>query len=374
MLSKPRSVLESDLARSLSRHIGYTTGAYSILRIANVLVHFKNRPSVHQYEVLKPLMDQSLTSGAQLKESYAAEILNFAVGLGLIQKVAEGPTANLARYAPTPEGATIKGALEFEEGDLIRFVLLGQLLEFDADAYCVLLEVLSHSELEGGYYRTAFRERHELLRDGRIRWVKEAISNRTLLQRVVSRIPWMKTGSKGELAAKPLKPDFGRHHATPRRGWAIELGHLRSDGGLTLNGTELLGASRGDELMYVWLGPPAGTQEALGIPESLIRRGPFSPSWNLLRPTRLAGSDAEIQELAEATADYMVSHYDQLRLVHANQASIASVMPFVHFTERNLGFSVASDTLLDRVFRSHPYLHLLSSRHSRYGYYQWRRR
>lgn len=377
MIGKLRIELELDLARSLSRYIGYTTGAYGIFRIANIPVSFGDKPSLYQFEILQPLMDNALGSGSHLKEQYAGEIINFAAGLRLVYKVPDGPTPHLTRYAYTAEGATIRAAWTFEEHEFIRFVLLGQILEFDSDAYCVLLDVLSRPHSEGFKYQSAFRERFEQLRNERLEWLQRAIPNRTFLDRIVSQqniLPWITRGRRGELSAKPLKSDFGRHHATPRRGWAIDLGHLTPDGKLTEEGIALIDAARGGASDYMWLGPPYGTQEALGIDPSEVRAGPFSPSWNLLHPNRPVESDSELEELVDITANYMDSHYDQLKLVHANQARIDSILPFVHFSERKLGFSVTTDTLFEQIFRSRPSLHVLSTRHSKYGYYQRRDR
>ena len=370
-----RSNFETELAAALSRHIGYTTGAYEVHRIANVAAMFRHTPSLYQYQMVRQLMDWSEESQRHVGEKYAAEIINFANALGILRKVADGPTPGARRYALTPEGFTIRSALKRGPESLLRFTLIGLVLESDCDAYGLLLDLLDERRITGAELHRAFRVRFDELRSERLDWLERAFPNQTLRNRIHEKISWIPHRGRIKLAST----DFGRHHVTPRLGWARWFGHITTgriasstaEGSLlTDRGIELLCALRRGTGRYTWLGPECGTQEGLRIVESLRRCGPFAPSWNLLRPADRRQSKADVVRLAEDVADFMDSHYTDLRLVHANQASIASVVPYLHLREHQLGYSVERDSVFDRVFEMRSSFNYLSSRIRKYGYFR----
>ena len=370
-----RSDFETALATALSRHIGYTTGAYQVERIANIATMFHRKPSLYQYELVQHVKDQSEGKQRQVREKYAAEIVNFANALGILRKAADGPTPGARRFALTPEGFTVRSALERGEETLLRFTLIGLVLESDCDAYGLLLDILYGDPIAGAELHKAFRVRFEGLRSERLAWIDRAFPNRTLRNRIHEKMSWL----PHQRRIRPQSTDFGRHHVTPRLGWAQWFGHIVperpystavEDSPLTDQGVELLGALRRGTGRYTWLGPECGTQEALGISESLQRCGPCAPSWNLLRPTERRQSKADVGRIADDVAEFMSIHYSDLKLVHANQASIASVVPYLHLREYELGYAVERDKVLDRIFETRSSFSYLSSRRHKYGYFQ----
>ena len=370
-----RSEFEATLAAALSRHIGYTTGAYSINRIATISKLFSKQPSLYQYELVQHVIDQSREFQRPVRKRYATEIINFAGALGILHKVADGPTPGARRFALTPEGFTIKSALQRDETSLLKFSLAGLVLACDCDAYGLLLDILHESTITGVELHRAFRRRSEILRSERLSWLDQAFPNRILRDRIHEKMAWVAHQGRSRSAST----DFGRHHVTPRAGWAKWLGHLDSDwpssaaagrSPLTQQGVELLCALRGTSHQYTWLGPERGTQEALGIPRSVLRDGPYAPSWNLLRPNQFRQSMPALTRLADDVTDFMHTHYQDLKLIHANQASIASVLPYLHLRERQLGYAIETQRLLDHIFRAPSPFSYLSSRRHKYAYFQ----
>ena len=370
-----RTDFETDLAAALSRHIGYTTGAYEIHRIADITTVFQYRPSIYQYELVQHLVSKSVGLRRPIHEKYATEIINFAVALGLLYKAADGPSAGAKRFALTPEGITVRSALVRNEDALSRFSLIGLVLESDCDAYGLLLDILHEKSISGAELHRVFLDRFEALRRERLTWLDSAIPNRMLRDRIHEKMSWILQHGR----TRPLSPDFARHHVTPRLGWAQWFGHIELEwtsytaserSPLTQRGVELLCALRGSESRYTWLGPQIGTQEALDIPESLQRGGPWAPSWNLLRPAHFRQSEGDIDRIADEVAEFMGSHYTDLKLVHANQASIESVIPYLHLKEYELGYSVESNMVFDRLFGKAASFSFLSSRRDKYRYFQ----
>ena len=306
----------------------------------------------------------------------------------MIYKVSSGATSRVNRFAITPEGSTIRSALAHDESDLVKFTLTGLVLESDSDAYVLLLDILDDTPVSGSALHTLFQDRFQKLRDGRMEWLNSAFPNRILRERIESKTSWaesktfraLKQRTTSDRALGPLAPHFGRHHVTPRLGWAKWFNHIdrrRTSSKtdlltLTPNGRELLMTLRADASRYTWLGPRNGTQEALRILPCHQRIGPFSPAWELMRPEKTKETDSAIQNLACHVAEFMRTHYNTLKLVHANQAPVSSVLPFIYYQERNLGYQVPTELVLDRLFRHESSFNALSTRFERFGYFQIR--
>ena len=375
MLESSRASLESDLSAALSRSIGYTTGAYDIDRIASVTSVFNQKPSVYEFELTRHLIALSTDQHHQIEDSYATQILNFAVGLGLIYRVGEGSTPKVNRFALHPAGATVRAALAHEEEGLLRYVLMGLVLQADCDFYGLILDILQETNVSVAELRQLFKNRYQKLRLGRVKWLESAFPNSVLRNRIMSKIHWIQLDRSGTTASlKEVSNSFARHHVTPRLGWARWFGHIRNLVDITEDGTELVKAIRESSNEYIWLGPQKGTLEGLRIPEREQRKGPWSPSWNLLRPPRIEASDTDVNLLVDNVSGFMDTHYEHLRLVNANQAPLASVLPYIYFTEQKLGYSVEENLVFDRIFTKFPQFSILSARHNRYGYYQRRAR
>ena len=374
-MDRPREFYEDSLSTALSRSIGYTTGAYSIERIASIASLFGNKPSLYQTEITQHLVDLPTDQQRGIERPYAAQILNFAVGLRIIEKVADGPTQDVNRFALTPEGTTVKAALEHSDFELLKFVLTGLVLEADCDFYALTLEILQIGHFSGSDRYRTFKNRYQALRSDRLEWLVSAFPNRMLRDRVTEKVHWVPKNWKGTIdSLKPLSDNFARHHVTPRVGWGRWFGHIDRDDQVTESGEQLLRAVKGPSAGYVWLGPPSGTLEALRIPESQQRTGPWSPSWDLLRPPCCETSDLAMLRVVDEVANFMETHYDSLRLVNANQAFLGSIRPYIYFTEQKLGYSVREESVLERIFATVNTFSLLSMRQQRYGYYQLRDR
>lgn len=374
-MDRPRSFYENALSIALSRSIGYTTGAYDIGRIVSIAALFSNKPSLYQAEITKFLMDLPTAHQRGIGQPYAAQILNFAAGFRIIDKVADGPTQDVDRFALTPEGMTVKAALEHEEDDLLKFVLTGLVLEADSDSYALTLDILQKGNVSGSDRYRAFKNRYQSLRSERVEWLMSAFPNRRLRDRITKNIHWIPGNWRGTIdSLKQLTDNFARHHITPRTDWGRWFGHLDSSDRLTERGEQILRAIMGPSLDYVWLGPPYGTLDALRIPEPQQRSGPWSPSWDLLRPTLRETSQQAILQVAEEVASFMESHYSSLRMVNANQAHLGAVRPYIYFTEQRLGYSVDEESVLETIFATVKSFGLLSMRQHRYGYYQRRDR
>ena len=381
-----REELEQDLAEALSRHIGYTAGAYRLDRMVSVTTTFGDQPSIYQLALMQHLVHQSNQESRPLHDDYAEQILNFTGALRLIYKAAEGPTPGANRFALTSNGVLIKSAMSHQEFDLVRFALLGLTLQSDCDAYGLLLDLLDNSSLSGATLQEAFLDRFSFNRNARLHWLSEAFPNKILLERIYHKLPWMKSvssaGSKWNRLweSAPLSKDFARHHVTPRLGWAKWFGHVHTDWqtaadgpALTTSGLDILRAIRGPSDRYEWLGPHADTLQQLKIATE-ARKGPWAPSWNLLRPITFRSDDMAIDAIVEKVVHFMDTHYDSLKLVYANQVSILCLIPYIHWQEHLHGYSVDKDLLLERIFSSTPHFTILSTRNDRYGYFQRRMR
>ena len=376
-MTTARTDLEHQMAASLSRHIGYTTGAYEIDRIARVATLFHNRPSLYQYEVVRYLVDQSKELPRSIDIAYATEIINYACALRILEKVADGPTLGTRRFSLTPEGFTIKSALTRRQDALLQFTLIGLVLDADCDMYGLLLDVLHETPISGAELQRVVIERFDSLREERHRWLQTAFPNRVLRDRMYEQISWNPRRKRSSSTA------FGRHHVTPRLGWARWFGHIETEwpsstkargSPLTSRGVRLVGALRGEGSQYTWLGPEWGTQNGLGIAKPLQRKGPYAPAWNLLRPVQVRHSSAAIDRIANDVVEFMDTYYNDLKLVYANQASIASVMPYLHLKEYDRGYAVERDKVFDRVFKLRSSLSYLSSQRHKYGYFRRARR
>lgn len=372
----PRDYYEQALLKALSRHIGYTTGAYAIFRIADIVLTFENEPSKYQFQLIQELLNRRLDSSGAIQEEYASEILNFGVALGLIERLSIGGSAGLSKFALAPAGLAYRSAYKLDLESFKRFLLTGLVVESDADAYVLLLEVLFslQDKKDSPNYRSLFKDWTSEILEERSCWINRAFPNPILRERLAKRISWAKLSHKKEVTPHRVKDDFARHHATPRKGWTVALAHYdEKEDGLTPGGIELLHRLRGQRNRFFWLGPPEGTQEALRIPPEHRLGGPFAPSWNALRPMKKAQESEMIEEIMVSTVSFMEKAFPFLRLVHANQAPLDAVRPYIYFKESELGVRTDTDALLRDIFqeRSDKFT-VLSKRTGSLGYYQLR--
>lgn len=361
-----------ELVKSLARYVGYTTGAFRLDRIAELTTYFDDRPAVLTLEVVK-LIEKKF----DVKARYAHGVIDFAVSLGFLKRVAGGGRAG--RLVLTDFGRAYRSALGLTLKEYRGYLLTFSLLEFDADVYALLLELALNEPLpKGKQLHALFSERVHCLREERLRWVNEAFPDPRLRERIISKegrllVPWL-TSEGTKLSALPVEPDFARHHAAPRRGWAIELGHLQPDCFTSHSGRAVLARLRAGGPKYFWLGPTPGCLEKLHVAESPPPAA-HAPAWSILRPPPATPvtRDQTYSEICDALAEFMKEAYRFVRLVNTNQAPIHSVLPYLYFRELSSGQRVDKEEILRDLFRRHEErLAPLSARNSLFGHYQLR--
>ncbi len=372
-----RATYEGQLAHALSRHIGYTTGAFGLERLAEIANLFP-KPVAYGFELTRNLKTRS-SGPKDLSEDYVSEILNFCTGLGLIERVEGGAGQKLPRFRLSQEAVALRAAHELRLDEFHRILLVALLLENDADGYGLLLDLLessdSRDQRQGQGLADRYLERTKVLRGLRWDWLQGALPQPVLLRRVCTRIPWLRVPERGPIAMLEPKTDFGRHHSAPRKGWAESLKHiLPATGALTDDGRAVLSKLRNGEARYSWLGPPREALDALKLNISSVPRGPLGDAWNFLRPSdELEVIDVPTSLVAEV-AEFMRAAYPYMRLSHANQASTKPVRMFIIWKELSLGFRVSRSAILERVFREHPHEFApMSGRSEKMAFYMVRR-
>ena len=360
---------ERSLGRALSRHIGYTTGAYKLDRIAATTNLLKGRPYRYELELLKYLTDSS--EGAGVKERYAEGILNFAVGLGLVDRPPVG--GGLPRLILTPAGRAYAAARALEKPDLADLILTHCLLDRDADYYLLILDLVEQGVAEETSRADAFAAAIYSQRVWRAGWLSDTFPNAVLLKRIVEHVGWLSVTAGDKLKFDDVGRNYGRHHSAPRIGWAKQLGHIDDRNALTEQGAELRTRLLAGRESFFWLGPPEQCARVMRLGVSEL--GPREPAWNVLRPTARQQADEALDDLADELADWMGEAFDTVRLATSNQAPIDSVLPYLYLRERELGRLVDEQDILRRVFSRHRGRFApMSKRTGLFGHYQVRKR
>ena len=102
-------------------------------------------------------------------------------------------------------------------------------------------------------------------------------------------------------------------------------------------------------------------------------RRAFCAKLEYLKPVK-TGEDLEIAEkIAEETTSFMECAFPYLRLVHANQAPLDAIKPYIYYKESELGIRIDTDALLRDILLKHSEkFAALSKRSGPLGYYQLR--
>ena len=366
------------LAEALGRYVGYTTGAYKLSRIAEVTELFDQAPSRLRLEVIKALQRPLNTETAKvLKEEYAAGIADFAVGLGLVRRIDRG--GSLARLALTDLGRAYRAASGLDLDDYKRFLLQFSVLQFDADIYGLLLDMALDGPLPtGSELQKHFKSRTLNLRHERTTWLLRAFPDSRLRERLLqgdsgSAVRWIKNTRGLEIEMKEIGGDFLRHHATPRRGWLVSLGHMETDGQLTPMGRRVALRLRGESDHFFWLGPPLEWFKRMHLDAALIKE-PLSPAWNIIRPSR-AETKPVPSDTVVKTADFMERAYRYMRLIRANQVPLEAVKPYIYFLESRSDLRFDEESVFREVFKTFEKRFApMSQRKGLLGYYQSRKR
>lgn len=373
-----RAQAEAEFVHAMTRQVGYTAGAYSIKRMAEIVAHFDDA-TAYQFELQKKL----LAVGAeerQLTDKYATDILHFAGELGIIQKLQGASAPHLARYVLTDAGVAIRAAREINP-KLEQLVLEHLVLENDADAYLRVLSLLQErASQRTDETVTEFRDQIMQMREARLSWIKSAFPTKPILMRLVkggpSQIHWLKANRVGLVELDRLSNDFGRHHFSPRKSWATEMGHCSQDGRtIAERGLDLLKRSGWDGLNRAgqhWITPSQETLEYLRISSIHGLFGVDGPTLDLLRPK--AEIEVPDAQLVELTADFLRRAFVHIRLFHARQAPTSPAIYLTVDYERTSGRRFNHTEVLAAVAKEYGHeFSFLSSRSGALAYYQLRR-
>lgn len=344
-----RDDAERALARALSRHIGYTSGAYDLKRIFSALDIFHERTSAYRDELIA-LLAQGIPDDSPdaLSPEYRSDILSFATSMGLIEVVSPRD-AKLARYAATELGRSLLGARAVSDKGFTNFYTAQIVLRADADFTAPLL-AFGHS-VSGAELHTRFVEFQKQLRQRRLQWLSETFTEPLLFERIADHIPWLKrkklSGALYEADVPTL--NTARHHSTPRIGWLDQLGLLnRHDQSLTSFGQDVVAALDLDT--YFWLAPSEEVLRTLRIDNP--PHGQAEDALNFARQAASPSEDEEIR-LVDDVAQIMDQGFVAGKLVHASQASLLLPIEYIRYRSYRDGLHYEWPSIMERLFNIH---------------------
>ena len=371
-----RADLEKDLARALSRHIGYTTGAYHLQRIVSTLEIFHGTPSAYITELVEvarasvPHADPRLEEQKGLSSHYLEEVVHFAEAMSLIYTVSQ-KTARLRRLAPTETGRALMGAQASGDEQFLAYLLTKIVLFADADAMFPVMDYYSrpHDITRDEYYL----EFQTSLRNNRASWLDSAFPESLLLTRIVSYISWLsiQVTAQGRLRIENLALKTAKHHARPRQGWLYRLGLLnRETMQLTQFGRAVHGGlMRGGQ--YFWLGPNSFTQRYLRIVPNHHVGGPFEDTFDPVVDPRNP-EHRVIDKLVDDTAAMMRSGYAATKLIHAEQATLRLPIEYIKYRRIHDRMDYEWRDIVAHVFAKYRNEFVrLSPKRGQIGFFQW---
>ena len=354
--SDSREKLESCLVKALSRHIGYTSGAFDIDRIYSILHLFDAKPSVYESEVVDVLKNQSNCGNSESSYAsdnsvgYLAEIINFATSMQLIE-VVTSRSARIRRYAPTQTGRSVMGILEVDDKKFYHFFRTKITLMADADALMPIL-YFSQQESSSSDLIEKYRDFQNNLRIRRFQWLKQAFPEPRLLERITDILPWLERSNPPNVGTtvQTLTNNTARHHVGPRKSWLAQLGLVDTEGKLTQFGFDVKSAFFPNN-KYFWLGPPERVQDALRISVLNQKVGPFEDSLSFVEPSNEPHLNAEIDILIEKTIEIMIAAYDKAKLVYAPQASLQIPIEYIKYRSYVEKVAYNWQDVLEKLFR-----------------------
>jgi hypothetical protein len=360
-----RTEAERELAQALSRQIGYTSGAYDLARIFSVLDVFSEAPSAYKEEVLAHLR---LKNTEEMSDSYLNEIMNFAQSMRLVETVSSRD-ARLQRLAPTEYGRSLLGARHLGESDFLMYFATKAVLLADSDYLTPIL--ISDSSLESSDLHTSFISFQKDLRERRIKWLKEAIPERVLFDRIARQITWLKL-TKGVGAIYKIETptaNTARHHVTPRQGWLKFLGLWNEEKKITDFGRAVVKALIPTP-PYFWLGPPEGVEDALQISPAYRKGAPFEDSFDLSLDNPEA-TERQIDMILDDLLEVMVSGFPYAKLIHASQASLKLPIEYIHFRSYRDHVRYPWEAVMQRLFTvKRGSVERLSAHRGQVGFYR----
>ncbi|WP_295216140.1 hypothetical protein [uncultured Brevundimonas sp.] len=321
-----RDDAERSLARALSRHVGYTTGAFHLDRIFAVVEYFRTETSGYSAEIGERLEPED---GAKaLSPSYLQGVIDFAAAFGLIERVSNRE-AKLSRYAATELGRSVLGILDDEDASFRAHYLATVVMLADAD---YLVPLMLYAPLDvGSDLQADFMSFTVELRQRRHAWLTAALTQPILLERVASRISWLKQkrGGIAPFTIEEPKESTVRHHSKPRLGWLEALGLLdRKAGKLTAFGEDMMRAVVGKS-SYFWIGPDPDVMAVLGLSDPAGQATDMD--LGLVPPGSGTPSRSEISSLVIDTVALMIRAYPSAKLIHADQASLRLPIAFIQY-------------------------------------------
>ena len=374
-----RPQAEAEFVHALTRQVGYTAGAFSIQRMADIVSLFEDA-SAYQFELVKRLTSVS-SEGEPLSEKYATDVLSFAAELGIVSKLPGASVPHLSRFVLSDAGVAIRAARAVAP-DLESLILEHLILENDADAYLRVLSLLhTNSSDTAETFANDFRDAVLRAREVRLQWLKAAFPSKPVLLRLIkcgsAQVHWLKVKKLGLVEIERPGTDFGRHHFSPRKTWTGELGHFDAlTKQLTPSGLQfmnLAGWSSNNANAH-WISPPAECLNFLRVPETVRGDlcGPSAPTLDLLRPSSLEYEPTP--ELTATAAEFLRAAFDHIKLVHARQALTSPLKYFLVAQERVMGRRLDLELILQTVSRTYPKdFAFFSSRSGALAYYQVRR-
>lgn len=325
MLGLTREDAEKALGRALSRHVGYTTGAFHLDRIFSVVEFFRTETSAYSAEIGNAL--QSDEGGKALSPSYLQGVIDFASAFGLIERVSNRE-AKLARYAATELGRSVLGILTDGDTAFRAHYLATVVMLADAD---YLVPLMLHASDAGAASQEEFMRFTTDLRIRRYEWLTGALTQPVLLERVASRVIWLKRkkGAPTPFVIDQPVASTVRHHVTPRLGWLESLGLLdRKAGRLTTFGQDMIHAMVGHE-PYFWIAPDPDVMAVLGLKDP--RGQATEMDLGLVPPDSQMPTDLEKSALVEDAVALMKRAYPHAKLIHADQASLRLPIAYIQY-------------------------------------------
>ncbi|MDE0028395.1 MAG: hypothetical protein OXU42_03200 [Deltaproteobacteria bacterium] len=369
--------MEQDLARALSRHIGYTTGAYYLERIVSTLSAFDDAPSAYITELVEKArlaVSPREASGGNTKalsQEYLEEVINFAEAMGLLETVSP-KQAQVRRFAPTEVGRTLLGAKGSEDESFFHYYLTKTVLFADSDALFPVIDFFSRARSESLHaHYLAFQQG---LRARRAKWLLEAFPEQLLFKRIALNVPWLRDPQRGEPRPRieELSVKTAKHHTTPRHGWLSQLGLLDAESkALTPFGAATRRSLTPDG-HYFWLGPKQTTQRDLGISLEQRLPGPFEDTYGMAAEYA-APTNAEIDQLIADTVHIMKRGYKSVKLIHAAQATLLLPIEYIKYRMFADGRSYRWAEVLSALFpRYRVDFERLSAKRGQIGFYKWK--
>lgn len=374
-----RKELEACLIKALSRHIGYTTGAYKLDRTFGILNLFHDKPSVYESEIIELLKENDdlkssnkrneyLTESVDENE-YLTEVIKIASSMQLIEVVTDR-SVRIKRYAPTQTGRAVLGSQQVSDNDFLNFFLTKIVLMADADA---LVPILIHSrdKISNKRLFKEYKNFQNTLRSRRFNWLKRAFPEPHLLKIIAENITWLQSRLSPEIyKVLEISETTARHHVSPRKEWLRFLNLVDHEKNLTKFGNDVVSAFLIDN-EYFWLGPREGVQDELRIPHSARIPHPVEDKLEFSKPNCASPSKDEIDLLIDKTSATMKEAYEKAKLVYAPQASLQIPIEYINFRSYMDRIPYSWQSVLEELFkRNRESLVRFSARKGQVGFYK----